>query len=105
MRRRTAVGYETLDDEASQQAETELVLDRGDQVDLGRGVVSIGHSRIAAIGGYRDDRNGVRKELVVAVLDRDLDHLDAVRALLRRLHGGRQGGDLQIRPIGVLEDR
>ena len=45
------------------------------------------------------------EELAVAILDRDIDHFNAARPLLCRLHGVRQGGDPQLRQISVLEDR
>ena len=59
VRRRPTVRHQPLNDEAGEQAETELVLDRGDQVDFRRGVVSVAHPGVAAVGRDGDDRNGV----------------------------------------------
>ena len=101
----TTVWHQPLNDEAGKQAETELVLDRGDQVDFRRGVVSVVHPGVSAVGRDGDDRNGAGEELAVAILDRDIDHLNAARTLFCSLHRVRQGGDLQLRPISVLEHR
>ena len=45
VRRRAAVGHQPLNHEAGEEAKAELVLDRGHQVDLRRGVVADGHPR------------------------------------------------------------
>jgi hypothetical protein len=98
-------GTSPLNDEAGEQAKTELMLDRGDQVDFRRRIVSIIHSGVAAVSRDSDDRNGAGEELSVPVLDRDIDHFNAGRPVFCSLHRLRQSRDLQIRPISVLEHR
>src|SRR6188472_3285434 len=93
-----------LNNEAGKQAETELVIDRGHKVDFRRGVVSVLHPGVSAVRRDGDDRNGAGEELAVAILDRDIDHLNAARTRFCSLHCIRQGTQ-QGRRVGYIFDR